>query len=186
MSVWEGLEAELKNHGVKVRKVSGWKTRGSSSFYPRGIIFHHTASAATSGNAPCLGICTHGRSDLPGPLCNFLVGRDGTVYFIAKGKANHAGTGGPIKGIPRDSGNTYLFGVECENNGLGERWPEGQKKAIATLYAVLLKRMKRGPRMVIGHKEYAPTRKIDPAGIEMKVFRKRVRKVMRNLKGKGK
>jgi N-acetyl-anhydromuramyl-L-alanine amidase AmpD len=178
---WAWLGRELKRNGVKVKKVKGWESRGSGTFDPRGIIFHHTASSPAGGNAPALGICTHGRSDLPGPLCHFLVGRDGTVYFVAKGRANHAGEGGPLRGIPRDSGNTYTFGVEVENSGVGEPWPEKQKEAIATLYAVLLKRIKRTPYRLFGHKEWT-SRKIDPAGIDMGAFRKRVRKRKRNLK----
>ena len=179
--LWEDLGKQLTRNGVKVRHVKGWRSRGTGgTFAPRGIIFHHTASAPGS-NAPALGIVTHGRSDLPGPLSQFVVGRDGTVFFVAAGRANHAGEGGPINGIPANSGNSYLFGVECENSGLGEPWPEAQKKAIATLFAVLLKRMKRGPRALIGHKEWTP-RKIDPAGIDMPAFRKRVRKRMKTLK----
>lgn len=175
------LGKQLVRNGVKVRHVKGWRTRGTGTFAPRGIVFHHTASAPQGGNAPALGIVTFGRPDLPGPLSQFVVGRDGTVFFVAAGRANHAGEGGPLKGIPADSGNSYLFGVECENSGIGEPWPERQKKAIAILFAVLLKRMKRGPRMVIGHKEWT-SRKIDPAGIDMPGFRKRVRKAMKGLK----
>lgn len=178
---YDGLARDLKKHGVKVRKVKGWRTRGrEGAFEPRGVLFHHTASNPASGDAPALGICTVGRSDLPGPLCQFLVGRDGTVYFIAAGRANHAGLGGPIKGIPQDSGNSYLYGVECENSGVGEPWPSKQREAIAILFALLLKRMKRGARMVIGHKEYT-SRKIDPNGIDLNAFRKRVQQVKRKL-----
>ena len=68
-----------------------------------------------------------------------------------------------------------------ENSGVGEPWPEKQKEAIATLYAVLLKRIKRTPYRLFGHKEWT-SRKIDPAGIDMGAFRKRVRKRKRNLK----
>ena len=178
---YDSLARDLRNKGIKVRKVKGWRQRGTGgSFTPRGVLFHHTASNAASGPAPALGICTHGRVDLPGPLCQFLVARDGTVYFVAAGRANHAGYGGPIKGIPQDSGNTYLFGVECENNGIGEPWREEQKRAVAILFALLLKRMKRGARMVIGHKEYT-SRKIDPNGIDLNAFRKRVQTVKRKL-----
>jgi hypothetical protein len=178
---FDSLERDLQKHGIKVKKVKGWRTRGrEGTFAPRGVLFHHTASNQASGNAPALGICTHGRSDLAGPLCQFLVGRDGTVYFVARGRANHAGYGGPIKGIPQDSGNAYLYGVECENNGLGEPWREEQKRAIAILFALLLKRMNRGARMVLAHREYT-SRKIDPTGIDMDAFRKRVQKVKRKL-----
>jgi N-acetylmuramoyl-L-alanine amidase len=177
--LFAGLGKELRANGCKVKQVTGWQSRGSSSFSPRGIMFHHTASAA-GNNAPALGIVTHGRSDLPGPLCQFLVARDGTIYFIAAGRANHAGTGGPLRGIPQDSGNSFTIGVECENNGVGEKWPELQQNAIATLYAVLLRRIKRNQSMVMGHKEWT-SRKIDPHPIEMDSFRGRVRSRIKGL-----
>lgn len=174
--IFDGLGEQLKANGCKVKKVKGWQSRGSGTFDPRGVVFHHTATPATSGNAPALGIVTHGRSDLPGPLCQFLVARDGTIFFVAKGRANHAGLGGPYNGIPKDSGNAYTFGIECENSGVGEPWSKAQKRAIAVLCACLLRRMNAEPKMLFGHKEWT-TRKIDPAGIDMDNFRDRVEHV---------
>ncbi len=170
----DGLGDELKRHGVKVKYVKGWKTRTvGGTFSPRGVMFHHTASNRAAGNAPSLGIVTHGRSDLDGPLSNFVVGRDGTVYFVAAGRCNHAGAGGPKLDIPKDSGNAYLFGIECENDGLGEKWPDHQLKAIAILSGCLLKRVGKGKKYLIAHKEWT-SRKIDPANVSMTKFRLRV------------
>ena len=175
--IFDGLGHELKRNGCTVLKVKGWEDRGTGgTFAPRGIVFHHTATPSTSGNAPALNVVTFGRSDLPGPLCQFLVARDGTIYLVAKGRANHAGLGGPLVGIPEDSGNAYTFGIECENNGIGEKWSPDQKRAIAVLCKVLLERMHAKPKMLFGHKEWT-TRKIDPAGIDMNRFRERVSKL---------
>ena len=180
--LFKGLAATLRSHGLKVKAVKGWKTRGhEGTFTPFGVMFHHTASDKNSGNAPALGIVTHGRSDLPGPLCNFLVGRDGTIYFVASGRCDHAGEGGPLKGVPKDAGNTFLLGVECENDGVGETWPSYQKEAIAKLFAILLYRMHRGQAMCIAHREWT-SRKIDPANINMDAFRNRVGKEIGKLK----
>lgn len=161
-----------------MQKVEGWKGRSANgSFAPRGVINHHTASAA--GNLPCLGIVTHGRSDLPGPLCNFLLGRDGTVVIVAGGRANHAGAGGPTRGIPKDSGNAYTVGIEWENNGIGEPYPRRQLEAGIILNAVLLKRMKRGSYMAFEHREWT-SRKIDRR-IDAALFRKLVGKKLKTL-----
>ncbi|MEO5837776.1 MAG: peptidoglycan-binding protein, partial [Acidimicrobiales bacterium] len=84
------IAQRLRNAGLKVVEVDGWLTRVSDSFDARGLVDHHTAGGRT-GNAPSLNICINGRSDLPGPLCNVLIGRDGTCYVIAAGRANHAG-----------------------------------------------------------------------------------------------
>src|SRR5689334_19680361 len=110
-----GLINHLTHWGLKVEERDAWRFRGRPyNFYPRAIICHHTASGADSGNFASESIVTFGRSDLPGPLCQFLLGRDGTVKTIAAGYANHAGYGGPAAGIPEDQGNTYAIGIEAE------------------------------------------------------------------------
>ncbi len=174
------LAAALREAGLRVKVVRGWRGRGRpGTFSPRGVMFHHTGSNRNSGAAPCLGIVTHGRSDLPGPLCNLLIGRDSTVFVIAAGRANHAGFGGPWRGIPKDSGNAFTFGVEVENDGIGEPWDREQLRTCARVFAVLLERLGRDHRMLGGHKEWAPDRKPDPARIDMSDFRRRVKRRLR-------
>jgi hypothetical protein len=170
------LVTHLKQWGLKVETKDGWKDRGRPyTFSPRAVICHHTASSASSGNFASEGIVTSGRSDLPGPLCQFLLGRDGTVKIIAAGYANHAGEGGPAAGIPHNMGNTYAYGIEAENSGLGEPWGKEQLNAYYRLCAALLARIgTKDVSRVIGHKEWAPGRKIDPTGIDMNQFRARV------------
>lgn len=177
------LPKKFRRAGLRVRVVKGWRSRraSSSSFNPVGVMFHHTASNRNSGKAPALGICTHGRPGLPGPLCQILVARDGTIYMVAAGRANHAGEGGPHRNVPRDSGNTYFVGFECENDGVGEQWPERQREAIAIAMAVTLRHLEAKPNMLIGHKEWT-SRKIDPANISMSNFRDRVEHKMMQLK----
>lgn len=180
----DGLGHELKRHGVKVKKVPGWKERGRPyTFTPRSVFEHHTASLRTSGVAPALGIVTNGRSDLPGPLANFVIGRDGTVFFVAAGYCNHGGYGGPHKGIPKDSANKYAWGIEIENDGRGEPYSRETIRAAKILTALLLKRVKRRAFFSIGHKEWAPTRKIDPS-FAMDGFRKALGKSMRTMFGR--
>lgn len=158
----------LRAYGLKVVEVAGWQTRGSSTFTPKGSIDHHTA-AGMYGNAPSLGICTNGRSDLPGPLCQVLIGRDNTCYVIASGRANHAGTGS-YAGV---SGNTNVYGVEHENTGTGsEPWREDQRVTAAKVHAALLHWRRGG--FVCQHKEWAPTRKIDKWGQDAQDMRNRV------------
>lgn len=106
------LLRRLKKFGVNVVEISGWQTRGSSYFDPKGSVNHHTAGAS-SGVAPSLRICINGRSDVPGPLCNVLLGRDNRAYLIAAGRANHAGRGGSM-GL---SGNSSVHGLEVEHVG---------------------------------------------------------------------
>ncbi len=172
----------FRRSGLRVKEVKGWRTAGRPySFAPRGVVFHHTASSRKAGPAPALGICVKGRSDLPGPLCNVMVGRDGTVFVIAAGRANHAGFGGPWRNIPKDSGNQYTAGVEVENDGVGEPWSEELLDCCAVVFATLLLGLRRKPEWLCGHKEWAPTRKIDPKPVDMRAYRRRVQKAILEL-----
>lgn len=157
----------LTEFGVKTAQVPGWQTRGSESFYPKGVVCHHTASNANGGDTPALKIVTYGRSDLPGPLAQILLARSGTAHIVAAGRANHAGSGG-YHGL---SGNSSVFGIEAENNGIGEPWPHIQLEAYSRICAALCWHMGRGAEWICGHKEWAPRRKIDPRGIDMNWFR---------------
>jgi hypothetical protein len=174
------LPTHLRRWGLKVEFADGWANRGRPySFKPRAIICHHTASGSQTGNFGSENVVTYGRSDLPGPLCQFLLGRDGTVKIIANGYSNHAGYGGPAAGIPANMGNTYAWGIEAENNGVGEPWSKEQLNAYYRLCAALLARMNtKDVSRVIGHKEWSPSRKIDPAGIDMNKFRANVKKAL--------
>ena len=85
------LPAVLKGAGLKVALVDGWESRGRGEVGPiSGVICHHTAGSRV-GNMPSLNTLIHGRSDLPGPLAQLGLGRDGTYYVIAAGRSNHAG-----------------------------------------------------------------------------------------------
>lgn len=166
-----GIADRLRAAGLKVVEVDGWRTRGSDSFRPKGSVDHHTAGART-GNAPSLRICINGRTGLPGPLCNVLVGRDNTCYVIAAGKANHAGSGG-WRGL---SGNSSVYGVERENVGTSaEPWRPDQTEAAVRIHAALLRGTANpDPSLVCGHREWAPGRKSDAHSIDYRNFRTRV------------
>lgn len=151
---------QLEAAGLTVIREWGWDLRGSDSFNPQGVVCHHTASNPPA-NAPSVGICINGRPDLPGPLCQLLIARDGTCHVIASGTANHAGAGG-WQGL---TGNTQVFGIEVENNGQGEPWTDHLLDVFARACAALLRGMgDTDADLVCLHREWAPTRKIDPAG----------------------
>lgn len=166
---YPNLANHLRNWGLKVHEVSGWQTRSANTttFTPIAVLAHHTAGAAT-GNAPTL------QYIIDNKLSQFVLGRDGTVFLVSGNRANHGGLGGPIAGIPKDSANRYSWGIEAENTGRGEPWNPTQLNAYYRLTAALLKLMGKTETSVIGHKEWAPSRKIDPAGIDMNGFRTQV------------
>lgn len=165
------LADALRAYGVTVIETSGWQTRGSSTFTPQVIVAHHTANPNTS-DAPSLGLVINGRSGLSGPLCQVLLARSGKAYIVASGRANHAGLGS-WRGV---SGNTNALGIEAENNGVGEPWPVAQLEAYLRIAAAMCDNTSppRGAEWVCAHREWAPTRKIDPHGIDMNWFRNEV------------
>ena len=83
----------LRDAGLNVAEQSGWKTRGHGNMGAvKGVMCHHTVGPLT-GNMPSLNVITNGRPGLSGPLAQIGLGRDGTCYVIAAGRAYHAGSG---------------------------------------------------------------------------------------------
>lgn len=169
--IW--LADVLKIAGLKVSPVPGWENRGRGDVSKIfGVLCHHTAGPKT-GNMPSLNTIVNGRagtSPLPGPLAQLGLGRDGTFFIIAAGKAIHAGRGN-WKGVV--NGNSNFIGIEAENTGLpGDPWPEVQMDAYRRGVAAILKHLGRGADFCAGHKEYAlpKGRKPDP-NFDMNAFR---------------
>jgi peptidoglycan hydrolase-like protein with peptidoglycan-binding domain len=178
--VW--LPSVLKAAGMKVALVDGWQSRGhGDSGVIAGVICHHTAGPP-DGNMPSLGTLIRGRigagegHPLPGPLAHLGLGRDGTFYVIAAGKCYHAGEG-VWNGIR--SGNTSFIGIEAENTGAGEPWPQVQREAYWRGAAAILMHQGLPAYSCAGHKEYAlPRGRKDDPSFDMDEFRMEVAKVM--------
>lgn len=173
----------LRAHGLKVNEVDGWKTRGrpSGGFNPVGVLCHHTATNRAASDAAVIRLLVVGRSDLPGPLCQLGLGRDGTVHVIAAGRANHAGTAKSSGTVAAGDGNSLYIGVEAFNDGVGEPWPQVQYDAYVKLCAVLsVKVTGNSVNTVRAHKETSVTGKIDPR-FDMGQFRERVQAEMIRL-----
>src|SRR3954470_7068547 len=87
------LAEVLEDAGLKVAEQPGWRIRGRGPMGSgRGIICHPPAGPA-NGTMPSLSLITNGRPDLSGPLAQLGLGRDGTFFVVAAGRANHAGRG---------------------------------------------------------------------------------------------
>lgn len=171
----------LLGAGLRVAEQPGWETRGRSEMgVVRGVMCHHTAGART-GNMPSLGVVTHGRPDLSGPLAQLCLGRDGTFFVVAAGRANHAGKGN-WQAIT--TGNSSFIGIEAENTGQtagpnAEPWPAVQMDAYRRGVAAILTKLRTDSIMCCGHKEFALPmgRKNDPT-FDMDDFRLRVAAIM--------
>jgi len=185
----------LQAAGLDVEAEPGWETRRGSrySFDHRpggtlGMIVHHTA-AGGSADMPCRNICVNGRSDLKGPLVQFLLGRSGKLLLISQNRCNHAGRGSsevvkdleanrditaefdagqgaynarnfPERQNDYKRGNGVLWGVEVENNGIGEEYSAEQLKALVKLCAAMCKWQGWDHNRIIHHREWT-SRKYD-------------------------
>lgn len=169
------LAAIARRTGFPVVEEWGWKSRGHGSFRGvRSVIAHH--DAANQGPHTFNTVIRDGHSTLAGPLSQFALRRDGVIHVVAAGVAWHAGSN------INDAlyGNYYSIGIEAGNNGVGERWPDVQVRVYVALCAELCRAFGLPASRVMGHKEIAPSRKIDPAGINMHDFRSRVAAYLNN------
>ena len=166
----------LRAEGCRVVEQAGWQSRGRpGSYAPFGVLNHHTATASASyaNPNPTLNLCINGRSDLPGPLCQVMIGYDGTCFIIAAGRANHAGQARNTPPIPAGDGNAMLVGFEWDYSGTAPPSPEQYQAAILANAAVL-RRMARDSSYSKGHLETSVEGKIDPYGVDLNRFRSEV------------
>ncbi|MGI8839121.1 MAG: peptidoglycan recognition protein family protein [Pyrinomonadaceae bacterium] len=174
----------LKGGGLKVSLVPGWESRGLGDVGNIfGVICHHTGVADPQKRImPSLRSLRDGRQaspglkPLPGPLAQLGLGRDGTYFVIAAGRAIHAG-GGKFKG--QVNGNSNFIGIEAENAGVRSPWPSVQLHAYHRGVAAILKHLRKDETYCCGHKEYAlPVgRKADP-DLDMNSFRASVASIL--------
>lgn len=162
------LPRVLLDANLKVATVDGWETRGHGDVGPTfGVLCHHTGGRK-DGNMPALKTLIHGRTGrdgkrLEGPLSQLGLGRDGTYYVIAAGKAYHAGKG---LWMGASHGNHHFIGIEAENSGRpDDPWPDVQMDAYRRGVAAILMHTGLSAERCAGHKEYALPRgrKPDPS-----------------------
>lgn len=157
---------------------SSWAGKGG---LPVALMLHHTAGAATDSTAATAPGNKHGANagvikfvnrhpDFDMPCSAFTLDRDGCVYVNAALPCYHAGKGTFTNtewsklGIPKDSANSYLLGVEIVSKGVKADYTAAQKQSLAALARACAAASGwpdtstlRLPR----HKDWAPTRKVD-------------------------
>lgn len=146
--------------------VDGYQTRGHGGFRAlEGVVGHHTGTAdSAQGDYPTLRIVRDGRSDLLGPLCNYGLGRSGTIYVVAAGVAWHAGASA-YQGMV-DLNDEFL-GIEAESAG-GGKWTPDQMIVYPRLVRSILDYIRRPASRYASHRTVATPkgRKDDPRGID--------------------
>lgn len=185
----------LRGEGLKVVEWGQWRTNNRNhkgAFGPvHGIMIHHTVTAGDTATQTkgSVELCYNGHADLPGPLCHGVIAKDGTVYLVGNGRANHAGSGdddvltaviNETAPLPPDNetntdGNRSFYGFEAINRGDGkDPWPAAQLLAIERVSAAIARAHGWTERSVIGHLEWQPG-KIDPRGFGMDWLRGQIR-----------
>jgi len=160
----------LRSAGLNVIETDGWQTRGKELDGIEGVVSHHTASPPLSTLSTNLSVVTNGNGVAPGPIAQLLLWRTGTFYAVASGKANHAGAGGPWGWLPLSppgqlsTANARTIGIEAVNSGVGEPWAPEMIDAYERGIAAILRYLGQGVDRALTHHEWAPSRKIDPAG----------------------
>jgi hypothetical protein len=175
----------LRDAGLKVVEIPGWTTRGrpesTGGFAPVGVLNHHTGASAL-GRAVAwvmeyvrwMFFIGRPSDGLPPPLCNMALGRDGTVYLGAAGRANHAGKARARGTVAAGDGNRLYVGVEWLLSGT-EAIPQVMYDAGVLLNKVLItKILKTSVGTVAAHYETSVTGKWDigdPDGVEYRGHR---------------
>lgn len=158
------LPRVLAGAGLTVVTLPGWESRGRDVADWRAVVWHHTATSPRSKDEDVARLLRDGRHDLAGPLCQLGLDRQGRFWLVAAGRGNHnVGT----------YGNNSL-GIEAFNDGIGEPWPAAQRAALVRGTAAILEHLNLPTGRCVAHRETDPTRKIDPAGIDMATARREV------------
>jgi N-acetylmuramoyl-L-alanine amidase len=170
------LKAIATMTGFPVREawVSGHGPMGTV----QGVMLHHTGTKDSSpGDFPTLRVVQRGRPDLDGPLCNYGLGRSGTIYLVTEGRAYHAGPG---KWMGITAGNSHFLGIEAENGGTGNPWPAVQLDAYQRLVASILHALGRNTNWDVRHADWAlpAGRKVDTKGFTMNNFDAKVKQML--------
>lgn len=187
------FKAALLAEGCRIRERSGWQTHNRNHKGPwgplNGVMIHHTAS----GSSGIENYVSTGSSELPGPLCQALIEKDGTVVLVGWGRANHAGGGDPDvlaavvderyplpatgehDGSPGAvDGNARFVGYECVNEGDGsDPWPGVQLDAMVRATAAVLRFYGWSVNSAVRHADWSDW-KNDPRGVDWSWFRAQV------------
>ncbi|MBX2952263.1 MAG: N-acetylmuramoyl-L-alanine amidase [Leadbetterella sp.] len=122
---------------------------------PNYVVIHHTAQNSTDQTIRTFQL------ERTAVSSHYVIGRDGKVVQMVNDyvRAQHAGVG--RWGNDTDL-NSSSIGIEMDNNGTTDPWPEVQINALIELLKVLKETHRIPQGNFIGHADYAPNRKVDP------------------------
>ncbi len=123
---------------------------------PNYVMIHHTAQDSLGQTVKTF------HSARAGVSSHYVIGRDGKIVQMVNDlyRGHHAGAG--KWGNDTDL-NSSSIGIELDNNGLTDPWPDVQIEALINLLQYLKDSYKIPQANFIGHMDYAPSRKNDPS-----------------------
>jgi hypothetical protein len=140
--------AQLKKWNVRYVGYKNWYehnrgNRGTGWGPVNGFMVHHTGSDGADQRE----LLRNGRSGLPGPLSQFGIAQDGTVWLIGWGRCNHAGSGDDdvlSDVIDENYGNSPVTDDETNTDGNSrfygaEIWYSGNHGMTKSQYEALLR-----------------------------------------------
>ncbi|MGN7987607.1 N-acetylmuramoyl-L-alanine amidase [Pedobacter sp. 22226] len=128
---------------------------------PNFVVIHHTAQDSLAQTIKTF------FSTKAGTSAHYVISRDGKVVHMVNDylRANHAG----ISKWGKDTDlNSSSIGIELDNNGLTDPWPDAQINSLLKLLATLKKTYNIPAANFIGHSDIAPKRKNDPKNFPWK------------------
>lgn len=160
----------LRGAGLTVVIHAGADTRGQGELAGVEAIFvHHTGSAAMPG---AVNVVRDGREGLWGLLSQLAVDPDGRWHYLGSRQAWHAGTGGPLVGIPANSANSRTIGIEGVSSG--GSWTAAQRWSYPRGVAALADAFRLPTGRVVRHQDWASGRKTDAGVWTTATFRRDV------------
>ncbi|NII84197.1 MULTISPECIES: N-acetylmuramoyl-L-alanine amidase [unclassified Pedobacter] len=128
---------------------------------PNFVVIHHTAQDSLAQTIKTF------FSTKAGTSAHYVISRDGKVVHMVNDylRANHAG----VSKWGKDTDlNSSSIGIELDNNGLTDPWPDVQINSLLKLLATLKKTYGIPTANFIGHADIAPKRKNDPKNFPWK------------------
>ncbi|MBC6111840.1 N-acetylmuramoyl-L-alanine amidase [Pedobacter fastidiosus] len=128
---------------------------------PNFVIIHHTAQDSLEQTIKTF------HSTRAATSAHYVISRDGKVVHMVNDylRANHAG----VSKWGKDTDlNSSSIGIELDNNGLTDPWPDAQINSLIKLLATLKKTYNIPTANFIGHADIAPGRKNDPKNFPWK------------------
>jgi hypothetical protein len=171
----------------------GFNGRGMTEF--RGIMWHHDASPAGPSGTATIGPDGYGVNPTGAlgwcmymnvaPAAAAWVDMRGVWFLYASGLTNHAGLGASAL-APNNTGNQFYYGIETDHT-TNEPWPKAQLDSLRVGTAAIMRAYKLDPmRALEFHKTYAPGRKNDPDGLDLRSERELVTALVNENSANGK